>query len=806
MGTRPLLLQVLLRPISAPIAALSPHRRFIHASVLSYRHQQPNAGDAPLDAIRNFGICAHVDAGKTTTTERMLYLAGFTSRLGNVDEGSTVTDFLPQERERGITIQSAAITFGWPMPMASTSTKANTRSAAKLNLIDTPGHIDFNFEVERSLRVLDGAVVVLDGVAGVEAQTATVWRQANAYRVPRFVFVNKMDRAGASLDRAVRGMQQKLTGWGSPLITQLPYMDEAVSPHASGLVGIVNVIDLAMLTWLPDGQPCAPVPLANDHPILDAARTARAELVDALAEHSDPVLDALLTSEDPMAVSSDLLHTALRECTLAGTGTPVLLGAAFRNLGVQPVLDAVVRYLPSPADRPPVRAVTVSPHVATTSHGVHKGGSAAVTVSARGGKEVAVRVEDQHLCALAFKVVFDAKRGYLTYVRVYSGVLLAKHTLLNTSTHTKERVNKLLTMYAADTEETDHISAGNIGVILGLKHTRTGDTLCSSTATPPLLLDGLAIPAPVFTCAIEPASASAAKDLDDALQHLVREDPSVSVREDPETGQVLVAGQGELHMEIIRDRLVREHKVDAAIGDVAIAYRETVTEPADFDDVYVRASHSTTSTGATTAVRVAVHVEPTGRHEHRAELIVSTDSAVVHSAVTIDLPDASPDVRHFAEEAVHSALAAGPLRGMPVTGVNVRVSTLSIAGTSTESSDASGKSPAALLLSPSAAAAAVHWAVARALRAAEPAMVEPVMHLTVRTPTNRVGDILRDLHRRDTRISQVMAAEDDPQWQVVDAEVPLAQVVGYSSAVRSHSGGAATFTMEMVGYRIGSEH
>ncbi|KAI9184565.1 Ribosome-releasing factor 2, mitochondrial [Blastocladiella emersonii ATCC 22665] len=745
----------------------------------------------------------------------MLHFAGYTKRIGNVDEGSTVMDYLPQERERGITIQSAAITFGWalkpwtpgtpppppPPPETTDSSVAGTRAAPvpfKLNLIDTPGHVDFTFEVERSLRVLDGAVCVLDGVAGVEAQTATVWAQANRYRVPRIVFVNKMDRAGASLDRAVAGLRSRLTGWGPPLVTQLPvFAGDVMTMQGSGLVAVLDVVDMVRLEWSADpatsGSEGARVTASavSDPADIAAVTAARAHLVEALSESSDAVLDALLELEDPMAVPAPLIHAALRAATLNGAGVPVLVGASFRNIGVQPVLDAALRYLPSPRDRPPVPA-----RVAGTD------------------REVMVRLEDQPLCALAFKVVYDSKRGYMTYVRVYSGTVSAKQQVVNATQGlgAKERVNKILLMYANDAEEIESLSAGNIGVLLGLKDTRTGDSLANATGgAPPLVLAGLPIPAPVFTCSVEPTSSAHAKDLDTALAHLVREDPSVHVREDPETGQLLLAGQGELHMDILRDRLLREHRVPATVGDVQIAYRESLAGTAEFVDDYV--PHVISAAGSAAAappapVRVGVSVAPLP--PARDDGLLPSDAGV---AVAVEVPGLDAETKHHVERAARAALAAGPLRAAPMTHVQVTVHTLGKAAAEGEPAVTAAKGKRGSPSTPAAsvpagpASAATHWAVTRALRSASPVTVHPIMRLRVVVPSARVGDVLRDLNRRGARVGHVGIAGDDAasgraDTQEVTAQVPLAAMVGYAKALRSLTAGAASMEMSMDGYDV----
>ncbi|KAJ1956079.1 Ribosome-releasing factor 2, mitochondrial, partial [Dispira parvispora] len=537
---------------------------------------------AKVKTIRNLGIIAHIDAGKTTTTERMLYYAGFSRRMGDVDSGDTVMDYMQQERERGITIQSAAITFGW--------------RGHQLNLIDTPGHVDFTFEVERSIRVLDGAVTIVDGVAGVQAQTETVWRQARKYNVPRLVFINKMDRVGARLDRTVEQLRAKLAT--QPLVCQLPVvctgrgnnqrwlpMDQAnclgldIQPIANGslLAGVVDLVRMEFLEFdsTKKGSEVRRMALTSSEAdlasttspyaaIQQTAQKARSELVEALCDLDDDLMESFLDIADPMALSPVQIQTAVRRQTLAGRAVPVLCGTSYRHIGVQPLLDAVVDYLPSPLDVPCPKTV----------------------VGRRNSSTTTVPLSDRTtLCALAFKVLYDPRRGPMVFIRVYSGVLSVRQTLLNAQRNTKERATKLLTMYANDVEEVNAIGVGEIGVVLGLKHSRTGDTLLgitkSSTESVLPRLQGVEPPPPVFFCSIEPHSASDEKQLNEALGHLLLEDPSLHLTTNDETGQTQLSGMGELHLDIIKDRLLRDYRVNAHIGAIRIAYRETIQTPVE---------------------------------------------------------------------------------------------------------------------------------------------------------------------------------------------------------------------------------
>ena len=556
-----------------------------------------------LERTRNIGIIAHIDAGKTTTTERMLYYSGFTRRIGDVDEGSTVTDFLPAERARGITIQSAAITFHWPPGTPGdentvTVQESQPRSSVPhtINLIDTPGHADFTFEVMRSLRILDGAVCILDGVAGVEAQTEQVWHQASTYRIPRLVYVNKLDRDGAAFGRTVKEVGSRLGGW--PAVCQIPWFEGG----DGRFVGVADVVNLHGLRWSEgDGKSVKMTDLyqldQEESQLAAELRRARAALVELLSEHDDELVEKFFEcDEDHLAVPPQDIFNSLRRCLIENKSSriiPVLAGASFRNIGVQPLLDSVINLLPSPLE-------TADPEV---SIGNVKGGlrrllSGDLLVEqneqqvASGGKkqkskknlqaESRSSIEKLQGCGLAFKVVNDTKRGVLVYVRVYSGSLDRNSTLFNTNLNVSERVPRLLKMYANDAVEVDSIPAGHIGVVVGLKHARTGDTLVSYAghkSTPPeplntLQLRPIDVPPPVFFAGVEPHSLSEEKKLEESLALLLREDPSLHVTVDEDSGQTLLSGMGELHLEIARDRLLNDFKAKASMGRIEIGYRE----------------------------------------------------------------------------------------------------------------------------------------------------------------------------------------------------------------------------------------
>ncbi|KAH8702468.1 ribosome-releasing factor 2, mitochondrial [Talaromyces proteolyticus] len=562
-----------------------------------------------LDKTRNIGIIAHIDAGKTTTTERMLYYSGFTRRIGDVDDGSTVTDFLPAERARGITIQSAAITFHWP-PRGTTSevdnlsgqgldAKGLPRSAAShtVNLIDTPGHADFTFEVLRSLRILDGAVCILDGVAGVEAQTEKVWHQASTYRIPRIVYVNKLDRDGAAFGRTVREVGSRLHGW--PAVCQIPWFEGG----DGRFTGIADAVSLTGLLWneAGDGKSVKAFDLAGleaeNSKLANELKRARVALVELLSEHDENMVEKFLDhEEDHLAVPSIDILRSLRKCLLdpANTIIPVFAGASFRNMGVQPLLDAVTNLLPGPIESPDpeinVGNTTGSLGQLLSGNfvveknteavtGKSKQKKKAATPAASGNNNPAASLES---CSLAFKVVSDAKRGVLVYVRVYSGSLNRQSLLYNTNLNVTEKAPRLFKMYANDAVEVESISAGHIGVVAGLKYARTGDTLISCTGgkmNPPeplntLQLRPIDVPPPVFFASIEPHSLSEERSMQDALALLLREDPSLHVTVDEDSGQTLLSGMGELHLEIARDRLVKDFKAKATMGRIEIGYRE----------------------------------------------------------------------------------------------------------------------------------------------------------------------------------------------------------------------------------------
>ncbi|KAI8823115.1 P-loop containing nucleoside triphosphate hydrolase protein [Fimicolochytrium jonesii] len=767
------------------------------------KHQAPPA-TAGIDRIRNIGIIAHIDAGKTTTTERMLYYVGFTKRIGEVDQGSTVTDFLKPERERGITITSACIPFSWQQH--------------RINLIDTPGHVDFTIEVERSMRVLDGAVCVLDAVAGVEAQTETVWRQANRYGVPRIAFVNKMDRLGASLGRTFASMERRLTGWGRPLLCQWPVVpDEAsgVSGPGSGgpdFGGVVDVVTMEVLSW--DAEKSGSVitrrKLLQDGPdgqrLYQEALNTRTALVEALSDLDEKIVDAFIECDgDHMQISADDINEALRRVTVSGKGVPVFCGASFKNIGVQPVLDAVVRFLPSPLERPAPTALTAD------------------------GKEVTVNLADKEPCALAFKIMHDAKRGPLVFVRVYSGRITPQAfdsnrgmSVITSKSKTKERVSKVLQMYADDYEEIPEVTPGNIAALSGLKETSTGDTLLNGWNKRVFSLDTITIPPPVFVRSCEPQTSADERALNAALKAMVREDPSLHVTYDEETGQTLLSGMGELHLEITADRLQEVHRVNCKMGKVLISYRETMLlDPAAGESVTETYIHDRASFGQKAKAGVTLQIEPIIPLNSAEDELINTKEGAGGNEVHCKLGklqfniEGADDEKKGAmagltgygpigemEDAIRSgidgALGRGTLLGFPLTNLRVTCTEVHLFGPE--------------VFAPSALRAAANRCVQAALKAVDNSrLLEPIMDVSVRVPERYVGAITKDIS--GTRRGQITSLGNDAEsegedsagdyaYRTVEASVPLSQLVGYSTALRGLTAGTGDFTMNLKGYGV----
>ncbi|RSM56006.1 elongation factor G [Amycolatopsis sp. WAC 01376] len=665
----------------------------------------------PLSAVRNLGILAHVDAGKTTLTERILYVTGTTYKRGEVHDGTTVTDFDSQERDRGITIFAAAVSCSWDGHL--------------VNLIDTPGHVDFSDEVERSLRVLDGAIAVFDGVAGVEPQSESVWRQADRHGVPRIAFVNKLDRAGADLDAAVESIRERLHP--RPLVVQLPIGAE------DGFAGVVDLLRMRSLIWADGGETAEEGPVPES--LVDEANRRRRLLEEAVAELHPAALDEFCESS---AVSTETLVSALRELTRTGDGVVVLCGSAYRNRGVEPLLEAVVAYLPSPSDVPPVR-------------GEYEG-----TAHERPADPSAP------FAALVFKVTSTAT-GRLTYLRVYSGTIRTSEAVMDVGSGRIERVGRILRVQADRHTRVDSAVAGDIVAVVGLKTARAGATLCTTSA--PLLLEPPVVADPVVSVAVEARTGTDTERLMSALARLVEEDPSLVIRTDRETGQTLLSGMGELHLEVAVEKIRRDHGLDVGVGRPRVAYRETVARGVS-GFVY---RHVKQDGGAGQFAHVVIDTEPLAEGEFEFE------STVVGGRVPREYVRA-------VEAGCRDALAEGPLGGHPVTGVRV-----TLTDGATHSKDSSEM----------AFRTAGRFALREALRAGAMTLLEPVAEVTVTVPESAVGVVLGDLAARRGRVlgSAVRAGTT-----VVTATVPLAELFGYATRLRSRTQGRGTFTARPTGH------
>ena len=675
-----------------------------------------------LDRTRNIGIMAHVDAGKTTTTERILFYSGVTSRIGEVDQGSTVTDWMAQEQERGISITAAATTFGWNQHV--------------VNLIDTPGHVDFTMEVERSLRVLDGAIAVFCAVAGVESQSETVWRQADRYKVPRLAFINKLDREGADPDRVVASMKARLGA--RPIVIQIPLGTGAA------FSGVIDLVAMRSRTWdaasfgvtFQDG----PIP----HAQVPAASRARETMIEAIADLDDELMAAWVAGRE---LSAGAIRTALRRITLANRGVPTLLGSAFKNQGIHNLLDAVIDFLPAPSDFVEVRGRDVADPA---------------------GAPTIVRTigDDQPLAALAFKVQSDDHGGQLTFVRVYAGSLKVGDSVLDATKGHLEQIGRLVRMFANHREDIRQIDTGMIGAVVsavGTSKLATGDTLCDPRS--PLLLDAMTVPNPVMGVALEPETDEDHAKLAHALERLAIEDPSFRVRTDVDSGQIVISGMGELHLEIVVDRLRREYGVKARVGNPQVAYRETITRRAEGENRFVRTTGPRGEYG-----HVKLVVEPTDRgggyvYENRAS--------------TTEIPqEHAPAV----EAGVTEAALRGVLAGHPMTDLRVQV-----VGGSYHPVDSNNY----------AFKVAGGKAFVAAANQAGPTLLEPVMSLEVVTPDEHVGEVLGDLHARRGKVAGITAR---PGVQTVACFVPMASMFGYATDLRSKTRGRATHSLELDHY------
>jgi elongation factor G len=670
----------------------------------------------PLAQVRNIGIMAHIDAGKTTTTERVLYYTGINYKLGEVHDGTATMDWMPQEQERGITITSAATTCFW--------------RDHRINIIDTPGHVDFTAEVERSLRVLDGAVAIFCAVGGVEPQSETVWRQADRYRVPRVAFVNKMDRVGARFAGVVDQIRDKLKA--NPIPVQIPLGRE------DSFVGVIDLVRLKAYRYLDEslGAEYREEGIPDDYRA--EVEECRERLLEAVAETSEELLDTYLSKGD---LSEDQILQGLRAGTLSGLLVPVLCGAAFKNKGVQPLLDAVVDYLPSPMDVPPIEGYVP------------------------GSSEVDVRSasDDEPLAALVFKIMTDSFVGQLAFIRVYSGQLTTGKTVVNAATGKKERIGRLLKMHADKREEISEVNAGDICAVVGLRHAGTGDTICDPKR--PIMLEAMQFPEPVISVVIEPKTTADQKNLADALGKLTVEDPTFRVSADEETGQTIISGMGELHLEIIVDRLLREFKIAANVGRPQVAYRETVTEEAEGEGRFIR------QTGGR------------GMYGHtKLRVYPLTDGTDFEFTDEIRAGVIPKEFIRPVEIGARESMERGVLAGYPLLGVGVVL--LDGSYHEVDSSEMAFKVAGSMAFTDAATKAA-------------PVLLEPIMEVEAVTPEEYMGDVIGDLNRRRGR---VISMEPRAGFQVVAVHVPLAEMFGYATDLRSQTQGRATYTMQFDHY------
>ena len=674
-----------------------------------------------LAKVRNIGIMAHIDAGKTTTTERILFYTGINYKIGEVHDGGATMDWMEQEQERGITITSAATTCMW---------KGNL-----INIIDTPGHVDFTVEVERSLRVLDGAVCVFDGVAGVEPQSETVWRQADRYNVPRICFVNKLDRTGASFERCVEMIGSRLNAIA--LVLQIPIGIEG------DFLGVVDLIAMKALTWRGETQKGEDYVIEEiPADMLEAAKKARHDMVETLADADDEVMEKYL---EGIELSEDEIIAAIRRATLADKLTPVLTGSAFKNKGVQPMLDAVNRYLPSPLD---IKAIVG-----------HKMGHPDV-------EEDRQPSEAEPFSALAFKIMTDPHLGKLTFVRIYSGRLETGSSVLNSTKDRKERIGKIYQMHANKREEKDSAGAGMIIAVMGLKDTTTGDTLCDSDK--PVILESMDFPDPVISVAIEPKTKADQEKLGIAIQRLAEEDPTFHVKSDEETGQTIISGMGELHLEILVDRMRREFKVEANVGKPQVAYRETLRKPLPRHDY----THKKQSGGSGQFAKIQIALEPI------------LDAQEVHYEFVNKITGGRIPKEYIpsVDAGCKEAMAAGPLAGYPL--VDVRVTLLDGAYHDVDSSELAFK-------------IAGIAGFREAAKLAGPVLLEPVMSVEVVTPEDFMGDVIGDLN---SRRGQIQSMDERSGARVVKAVVPLSEMFGYVGDLRSRTQGRASYSMQFDSY------
>jgi elongation factor G len=667
----------------------------------------------PLERVRNIGIAAHIDAGKTTTTERILYYSGVVHKIGEVHEGTAVTDWMEQERERGITITAAAISTNW--------------KDHRINIIDTPGHVDFTIEVERSMRVLDGVITVLCSVGGVQPQTETVWRQADRYKVPRIVFINKMDRTGANFFKVYGQVRDRLRANAVPI--QIPIGSE------DSFKGIVDLVKMRAFIYTNDiGTDIQQTDIPDD--ILELAEEYRAKLVESVAETDDELIEKYLGGEE---LTEEEIRGALRKGTIEGAIVPMLCGSAFKNKGVQLLLDAVVDYLPAPIDVPPIQGILPD------------------------GSTAARHADDSEpASALAFKIMADPY-GRLTFVRVYSGVLTKGSYVYNSTKGKKERISRLIILKADDRLEVDELRAGDLGAALGLKDTFTGDTLCDDAS--PIVLESLFVPEPVISVAVEPKTKQDMEKLSKALQSLSEEDPTFRVSVDPETNQTVIAGMGELHLDILVDRMKREFKVEANVGAPQVAYRETVRKSVRAEGKFVRQSGGKGQYG-----HVVIELEP-GEPGSGFEFVSKIVGGVVPKEYIAP-----------AEQGMKEACESGILAGYPV--IDLKVTMVDGSYHDVDSSEMAFKIAGSM-------------AVKEAVMKAAPVLLEPMMKVEVEVPEDFIGNVIGDLN---SRRGQIEGQDTDQGIAKVTSKVPLAEMFGYATDIRSKTQGRGIFTMEFSHY------
>jgi elongation factor G len=667
----------------------------------------------PFERIRNIGIAAHIDAGKTTTTERILFYSGLVHKMGEVHEGTAVTDWMEQERERGITITAAAITTNW--------------RDHQINIIDTPGHVDFTIEVERSMRVLDGVIAVFCSVGGVQPQSETVWRQADRYDVPRIAFINKMDRTGANFYRVYDQIRDRMRANAVPI--QIPIGAE------SEFQGIVDLVRMKALMYKDDrGQEITETEIPAD--LKEQAEEFRTKLIESVAETDDALTEKYLEGEE---FTEDEIRRALREGTIKGTIVPLICGSAFKNKGVQPLLDAVIDYLPSPTEVPPIQGTLPN------------------------GDEVERRAsDDEPLSALAFKIMADPY-GRLTFIRVYSGILKKGSYVLNATKNKKERISRLIVLRADDRIEVDELRAGDLGAALGLKDTFTGDTICEEGS--PVILESLFIPEPVISVAVEPKTKQDMEKLSKALQALSEEDPTFRVSVDAETNQTVIAGMGELHLEILVDRMLREYKVEANVGAPQVAYRETIRKPTKAEGKYIRQTGGKGQYG-----HAVIEVEP-GEPASGLEFV----SKIVGGSIPKEY--ISP-----VEQGIKEACESGILAGYPM--IDLKVTLVDGSYHEVDSSEMAFKIAGSM-------------AIKSAVMKASPVLLEPMMKVEVEVPENFLGDVIGDLN---SRRGQVEGMGSEQGIAKVASKVPLSEMFGYATDIRSNTQGRGIFSMEFSHY------